>query len=370
MWLITDEGFLSVVSFDPSKDKAKRSNRQVKSWGRNPVLVRARVKADLEQLRPYWSKLRIEADLSADYEWRAVMPRTRWADFLAHKGAEIDYDSHFKEVVQSRSTDKDGGARRHSAMMGCWTELSTLQDNPPYGWGKGKYGTTYADWWASYGGSGYTGTGKKGAKTTTGTAVNSQFSGLCTSYIKQHFAGGKEKTLWCDYMKGHAGTHSYQDKEAVSSFSTTKPSNTIASQVVDELFGSGEATGYDSTNPYNKPDTVIAMCQELMKVSPEEIADQAGVDEATPYETYELWHEALCASPKNPLTGDELVKILEEMAEDYRTTKTAAAKYREALDKYSAFGEGHEIPDDTNPIVLEHPEDKAEDFPADCIVGG
>ena len=58
MWLITTQGFYSVVAHRRDPDK---------------LIVRGRVREDLEALREQIPELRVFSDPDADYRWRAVV---------------------------------------------------------------------------------------------------------------------------------------------------------------------------------------------------------------------------------------------------------------------------------------------------------
>lgn len=180
MWVHTDLGFMSVVEYDPKKDpsrtaatkQGKKKYPHVSKRGSH-VLVRARVKADLDDLKAYFPKLVVETDGAADYRFRAVLPKKVFAEFMSSKVMAINYDSHFKEVVEDRlgaAQGKAEGKLRHSKLMSIWSTMAALQPYGAYGvhdpsrpkytapsssssWSggsskyqtKGKYGTTYAE---------------------------------------------------------------------------------------------------------------------------------------------------------------------------------------------------------------------------------
>jgi len=161
-WLITQHGFISAVEYRPKKDHTnqlpeslqplpatatRRERRKHEKLVKDGfILARARVKEDLEQLRPYFTGLTIVQDKGADYKWRAVVPRRAFADWIFNEAWDIDYDSHFKEVAKERSPHD---ANRYSAMMSCWTALNRMGSPyvAPYssGWrgsGSGSGGTS------------------------------------------------------------------------------------------------------------------------------------------------------------------------------------------------------------------------------------
>jgi hypothetical protein len=323
MWLYTEKGFLSVVAFDPKLDtKNKRSNRQVKSWGPRPVLVRGRIEAHLEQLRPFWSKLKIEKDDSADYEFRAVMPRSRWNDFLMAAGDAIDYDSHFKEVVKKRSPGSEQDKNKlYTAMMRVWNAMADIQPDAPYSgawknWkgGAGKGYTYYGN------GSGYTAKGVKSAAdsaavfTSGGTPVGGTFSGRSGYYdpdLKKWVeTGGYEVDRT---NPNHYGTTNYKESS-------------------DQVSGQLSASG----NVEDAPESVEDMCKALVMRAP----DAVFVDMATPAPAYDLW----CRAQEEftvPLRADDISYILEELVEDPTVTREAENEYQQMLHKlYASMGLG------------------------------
>lgn len=133
MWVVTTDGFYSVVQFDKRKGKKLKVPYRLKdtdpdSW----LVVRARVRADLERLKIH--DLYIEKTLIGDYGYRAILTREEWADYLLAATYEIDYDSHFKEEA---SRNRPG---RHSIYMDVWSALNRLESE--------------SKWYAQYGGYG------------------------------------------------------------------------------------------------------------------------------------------------------------------------------------------------------------------------
>ena len=159
MWIHTDLGFMSVVEYDPAKDpkrpkgkNAKKKYPHVSKKGTH-LLVRARVEADLNDLKAFFPPLVVEDDGAADYRFRAILPREKFAEFMISKVMEIDYDSHFKEVVEKRLGAAQGhaaGRERHTKLMSIWSTMASLQP-----------GGTYSSWkddkWGGYGGASYSG---------------------------------------------------------------------------------------------------------------------------------------------------------------------------------------------------------------------
>jgi hypothetical protein len=91
MWIMTTRGFFSAV-----EDRDDR----------NIIMVRARVRKDLLELRkilevpPKKRPLILETP-DADYPFRIRIPRQAWADVIAKMAGGIDYDN-FKDAVKEK----------------------------------------------------------------------------------------------------------------------------------------------------------------------------------------------------------------------------------------------------------------------------
>ena len=107
MWLITTRGFYSVVA-DHHED--------------GHVLVRARVREDLESLADLIPGLEVEETPERDYRFRASVPRDVWAAAATALAGEIDYPN-FKNAV----ADRQGPERAH-VYSDVWVTLLALQE--------------------------------------------------------------------------------------------------------------------------------------------------------------------------------------------------------------------------------------------------
>lgn len=85
------------------------------------VLVRARVREDLEGLHDLIDGLEVIETRERDYRWRAVVSRTAWSAALVRLAAEIDYPN-FKDEVARRQ-----GRKRADVYHGVWATLLGLQ---------------------------------------------------------------------------------------------------------------------------------------------------------------------------------------------------------------------------------------------------
>lgn len=112
MWLITTRGFYSIVA-----DHYEDGN----------VLVRARVREDLEALGDLIRGLEVVETPERDYRFRVSVPREVWEGVAAVLAEEIDYPN-FKSAVAERQ----GSARAH-VYSDVWVTLLALQEGGRYG---------------------------------------------------------------------------------------------------------------------------------------------------------------------------------------------------------------------------------------------
>src|SRR5262245_15815968 len=106
MWLFTTRGFYSVVEDRDDPDR---------------LLVRARVREDLEALREQIPELDPQETSDADCRWRAWVTRDQWVEAAARLAGEIDYPN-FKSAVGARQ-----GSERERTYSRIWAELLELQ---------------------------------------------------------------------------------------------------------------------------------------------------------------------------------------------------------------------------------------------------
>jgi len=101
MWVFLKDSFLSIVAHrdDP-----------------NCLLVRARKRGDIRRVFPDAAEIHTP---SADYCYRAKVPRAEVAAAVQAAALSIDYDN-FKAVVPDRA--------RHDAYFACWSTM--------LGWGR------------------------------------------------------------------------------------------------------------------------------------------------------------------------------------------------------------------------------------------
>ena len=83
MWIMTNNGYLSIVS---------------KDCGPAELLVRARRAGDIERVFPY---AEVTRHTNSDYLYRAVLPRDAVKQALAAMIDQIDYPN-FKDSVEDR----------------------------------------------------------------------------------------------------------------------------------------------------------------------------------------------------------------------------------------------------------------------------
>ena len=102
MWIILNKSFLSIV---------KNRNNE------NELLVRARVKGDIEKVFP---EAKTFEDIKADYKYRSYINRKEVASAISEELININYDN-FKSSVS-----KDDNLRSH-AYIDVWRVLNKIQ---------------------------------------------------------------------------------------------------------------------------------------------------------------------------------------------------------------------------------------------------
>jgi hypothetical protein len=104
MWIMTNDGYLSIVS---------------KDCGPAELLVRARRAGDIERVFP---NAKVTRSTNSDYLYRAVLPRNEVKQAVAAMIDHIDYPN-FKDSVEDRSL--------HAAYISVWCAMAGLQHPPP-----------------------------------------------------------------------------------------------------------------------------------------------------------------------------------------------------------------------------------------------
>ena len=107
MWVLTTHGFFSAVENrdDPSQ-----------------VMVRARVREDLESLCAQLDGPEPVYGQGTDYPWRTFVSKEEWAQWLAGAAREIEYDN-FKNAVA-----REQGHARASVYGEVWGALKRLEE--------------------------------------------------------------------------------------------------------------------------------------------------------------------------------------------------------------------------------------------------
>lgn len=121
MWLITPDGFYSVVQPSPRDDLFQQHGKQ------GDLAVRARSGRDLETLRTKWCPelgKTVLTPRNRDYGFRAFVPADDLARAAARITLAIDY-GNFKDEVASRQ-----GYERASIYSRIWTALLDIQLGP------------------------------------------------------------------------------------------------------------------------------------------------------------------------------------------------------------------------------------------------
>lgn len=100
MWIYTEAGFYSIVE-----------DRETPGL----LLVRARVKGDIERL---WPKAKVEHTPESDYAFRARIPRSTVSKVLAQETKDIDYNN-FKDRVYHQDKERAYWYGRVWSIMTC-----------------------------------------------------------------------------------------------------------------------------------------------------------------------------------------------------------------------------------------------------------
>lgn len=149
MWIITEIGFYSIVSYDQARDpRAEKpeswwrtylhKGQEYGYWDypkfvrpkRNPkVMVRARARIDLVRLVKVFKELGLaEPEIldwkMRDYPYRIVVLQRDWARVCHKLCKQINY-TNFKNHI--KDTDPQGSERSH-VYMGIWSILNGLED--------------------------------------------------------------------------------------------------------------------------------------------------------------------------------------------------------------------------------------------------
>lgn len=148
MWLFSEDGYISAVEWAPRPQKNGRVKLTApyrvlldlpsgefflptKDTLGSHLLVRARVKADLDKLAGYDPYSVFTEDKTADYRYRLVIRRTAVRDYVANLVMKLDYDSHVKEVITARAPQTEAG-KRYTGMMSVWSATANWQATRPY----------------------------------------------------------------------------------------------------------------------------------------------------------------------------------------------------------------------------------------------
>jgi hypothetical protein len=119
VWLVTRDGFYSVVEERKTDGKF--------------LLVRTRAKGHAVALLDVLGRddIKVQDDKRADYRYRVSLPREEWKRYLDFAADDINYDSHFKEVVRD-AQPKHLKEKVYSAMLSTWTAFARVQPTRPY----------------------------------------------------------------------------------------------------------------------------------------------------------------------------------------------------------------------------------------------
>jgi hypothetical protein len=122
MWLFTKHGFFSVVC------ARQGDGRQGQPIDTTRLMVRARVRAHLEELRERWPDLlgpcEIQTSAQADYAFRIFVDKDVWSRVLSKLALETDYDNFKSEVARHQG---NVGRRYEHALHDVWRVMHRIQ---------------------------------------------------------------------------------------------------------------------------------------------------------------------------------------------------------------------------------------------------
>jgi hypothetical protein len=101
MWLFSQQGMFSIVEDQYSPEH---------------LIVRARVKGDIER---YWPYAVVERTEHSDYLYRAPVPKTDVAEVIAKMVMDIDY-ANYKDSIEDE--------RRSMFYARVWANMATMQE--------------------------------------------------------------------------------------------------------------------------------------------------------------------------------------------------------------------------------------------------
>ncbi len=120
MWVFLREGFVSVVCArkgDGAPDRPIDKRR---------LMVRARAKAHLENLRRRFPRLRryeIMESAHTDYRYRILVPKPVWIETIAALTADLDYGNYKDSVKERGETTRAFSDCLHRV----WAEMARFQ---------------------------------------------------------------------------------------------------------------------------------------------------------------------------------------------------------------------------------------------------
>ncbi|TWU23669.1 hypothetical protein [Bythopirellula polymerisocia] len=98
MWIFTKHGFFSAVC------SRQGNGEHGQPIDLNRIMVRARVRDDLETLQKRFPELladcQIQESADTDYAFRLFLPKVTWVEVVAGLADETDYDNFKSEVAQ------------------------------------------------------------------------------------------------------------------------------------------------------------------------------------------------------------------------------------------------------------------------------
>ena len=127
IWLFTEDGFYSGVSYDRTRDyDGLHSSRP--ELADDPImegrilLVRTRDEEDMKRLVAKFAvPIGYRSTPRADYPFKVLLAREEWARYLSEAARDLDYPN-FKSRVQQRS-----GSHRHDVYLRVWSAMRGMR---------------------------------------------------------------------------------------------------------------------------------------------------------------------------------------------------------------------------------------------------
>ena len=122
MWVLTKQGFFSALC------ARQGSGKHGQPVDTNRIMVRARVRAHLENLKERFADLLGQCEIhqfaGTDYAFRIFVAKPVWSQVLAGLAEETDYDNFKSEVARHQGK---AGAAYEDSLHEVWSVMYKLQ---------------------------------------------------------------------------------------------------------------------------------------------------------------------------------------------------------------------------------------------------